>query len=564
MSDNAVQQPQLPTAADVDGYPNDDPHIANFRAVIALSNGVKNTLGPKGLDKLLITDDGKIIATNDGASIIDRMDIDHPAAKMATNIIEEQRLRAGDGTTTAIVLIGSLFNSAVNMINRGVHPNDLIRGNRLAAEQAIDVLTQQTVDTSIDREQLKTIAQTAINGKWNSDGREFIASKAVEAVLSIERDGAVDFGAITRKGIKGGSYYDSKVIDGLVIDTGSSSTSSVSPAVNAQNQSENVSIALIDNGLTIDTASGQGTVTLDCPSHRNELYDYEDETYLKHANKIIESGADIVFCQQSIDDPVKYRLAQEDVLAIERTRRDEFEKLKRITGAEPTAGSKYLSAGDTGTAAAINQQTIAGTDLVVVHSDEETMHSSLLLRGGTGHVVEETKRVIDDCLFVLRLSLRDDAVVPGGGATEVAVARELRQHARTHSGREQLAIEAYADAIEVIPKTLATTAGYDPIDTLVSLRKAHYGGRNSFGLNLSTGEPMNMVDAGVIEPVAVKRRIITSVTEVANLLLRVDDVLPAEKNQDGDEADHDHDHNSEATVTQEDGYPWAVGHSMGH
>lgn len=564
MSDNAVQQPQLPTAADVDGYLNNDPHITNFHAVMALSNSIKTTLGPKGLDKLLITEDNKIVATNDGGSIIDRMKINHPAAKMTTNIIEEQRTRAGDGTTTAIVLIGALLNSAVDLINRGVHPTDIIRGNRFAVERAVDVLNRQTVDVSVDRKQLETIAQTAINGKWDSDGREFIASKAVETVLSIEQDGAVDFSAITRKGIKGGSYYDSEIIDGLLIDTDSSSTDSVSPTVNIQGKPENVSVALIDNGLTINTASDQGTVTFDSPTRRNELHEYEDQKYIQHANKIIESGADIVFCQQSIDDPVKYHLADEDVLAVERTRRDEFEKLKQVTGAEPVADSKYLSANDTGIAAAVNQRTIAGTNLVIIHTDGETMHSSLLLRGGTKHVVEETKRVIDDCLFVLRISLRDDAVVPGGGATEVAIAQDLRQHARTYSGREQLAIGAYADAIEVIPRTLASTAGYDPVDALISLRKAHSAGHSSFGLNLNTGKPTNMIDIGVIEPMAIKRRILTSITEVANLLLRIDDVLPADSGQDGDEDNHDHSSESENITTQQDGYPWAVGHSMGH
>nr|WP_276681258.1 TCP-1/cpn60 chaperonin family protein [Haloquadratum walsbyi] len=246
------------------------------------------------------------------------------------------------------------------------------------------------------------------------------------------------------------------------------------------------------------------------------------------------------------------------------TRRDEFEKLKRVTGAKPVADSKYLSANDTGIAAAVNQRTIAGANLVTVHADGETMHSSLLLRGGTRHVVEETKRVIDDCLFVLRISLRDDAVVPGGGATEVAIAQDLRQHARTYSGREQLVIEAYADAIEVIPRTLASTAGYDPVDSLISLRKAHYAGHSSFGLNLNTGQPTNMIDTGVIEPMAVKRRILTSITEVANLLLRIDDVLPADRGQDGDEGNHDHSSESKDIITQQDGYPWAVGHSMGH
>nr|WP_182021982.1 TCP-1/cpn60 chaperonin family protein [Haloquadratum walsbyi] len=303
MSDNAVQQPQLPTAADVDGYLNNDPHITNFYAVMALSNSIKTTLGPKGLDKLLITGDNKIVATNDGASIIDRMDIDHPAAKMTTSIVEEQRTRAGDGTTTAIVLIGALLNSAVDLINRGVHPSDIIRGNRFATERAVDILSNQAVDVSVDRKQLETIAQTAINGKWDSDGREFIADKAVETVLSVEQDGAVDFSAITRKGVKGGSYYDSEVIDGLLIDTDSSSTDSVSPTINIQSELENVSVALIDNGLTIDTASDQGTVTFDSPARRNELHEYEDQKYIQHANRIIESGANIVFCQQSIDDP---------------------------------------------------------------------------------------------------------------------------------------------------------------------------------------------------------------------------------------------------------------------
>ncbi len=561
MSDKAVPRSQVPTAADVDGVPDEDPHLANFTAARILSDTIRSTLGPKGLDKLLVSSDGKLIVTNDGASILDRMEIDHPAARMLVEVAEEQDARAGDGTTTAVVIAGELLRTATDLLEKGFHPTTIIKGYHAATEQALQILTEQITDSAFDDSTLRALARTAVNGKWDEDGRAFLARRAVEVARFAEDDGVVDFERITRKAITGGSYYDTEVIDGLVINTDTSSTEVVSPGPNLPRTFDDATVALVDSELTIETASGQGTVTIDSPAQRADFDSFEKSIYRDHARRIVDSGADVVFCQKAIDKPIRYLLAGEGVLAVERTRRDELQKLQRVTGASAVPDTDRLTPADTGTADRIERRTIGDTDLAVVSNESETTHTSLLLRGGTERVVEETKRVLDDCFYVLKLALRDEAIVPGGGAAETAVAHGLRQHARHIPDRKQIVVEAYADAIEVVPQTLATTGGYDPVDTLLALRTAHHDGDTTTGIDLDTGDPTDMLAAGVVEPFAVKRRILTSATEAANLLIRVDDVVPAATDEAEEE---DHDHGPGELVAQDEGYPWAIGHSMGH
>lgn len=566
--DTSTQHPGLQSllygSRAADALTGSEARTVNFGACRALAEMVRTTLGPNGLDKLLITSDGKAIVTNDGASIIDRMEIDHPAGEMLVRVAESQA-RSGDGTTTAVVLAGELLTAAETLLERGVHQTTVIQGYSLATSRAREALREQAVTVEpADTQQLRDIAETVITGKWDGDASEFLAGKTVDAVSAVRQEEGVSFEKITRKAIPGRSYYDSEIIDGIIINLDTSSTTAVSPETELPRTFTDATVALVDDQLTIESATGQGAVNPETPDQLQAFRDYERDVYENHVERIVAAGADVVFCQKSIDDPVRYLLADEGVLAVERTRQDELHKLARATGAHVVGSVFDLRPEDVGRATAFERRDLGTTELAVVTGSRNVDQVSLLLRGGTEHVADETKRVIDSCFYVLKHALEDGFVLPGGGAAEIHVARTLREYATSVSGKEQLAIEAYADAIEVVPRTLAESAGFDPIDVLVELRTAHHDGTVTAGLTLDTGGTGDMLSRGVIEPLAVKERALVSASEATNLLVRVDDVLPS-SHDGGDHHDehhdeHDHQHGPGGLVESPHGYPWTLGH----
>lgn len=538
----------------------------NMKAGQQLAETIRTTLGPNGLDKMLVTSDGKIAVTNDGASILDRMNISHPVANLVVTVAEQQDSRVGDGTTTAVLLAGELLNEAETLLERGVHPTAIARGYHLAASHAADALGDWTVSVDFDDDdRLREIARTVVTGKWDESGTEFLADKAVETVRAIERDGRVGFERITRKTIPGGSFYDSTVLNGLVIDMNESSTDVVSPETGLPRRYDDATVALIDEELSIDKAKGIGAVDITSYEDYQALQEYERDIYESHADAITASGADVVFCQQSIDDPVRYLLARAGVLSVERTRHDELHKLARATGSQPVT-IEELSPATVGTAETVDRRSVGPTEITVVSGFDEFKQVSVLFRGGTEHVAEETKRMLDNCFYALKLAIEDEAIVPGGGATEVGLARELRTFATGQAGKEQLAIEAFADALETIPRTLAESSGMDPIDAILELRAAHHDGASAAGLDLQTKSVADMTGRGVLEPLYIKRRAVASATEIANMIVRVDDNVSVTGDHGPHEHDHehDHDHGLGGVVHSTEGYPWAVGHSMGH
>ncbi|MCY4732725.1 thermosome subunit 1 [Natronomonas gomsonensis] len=538
---------------------------SNVRAGKQLADTVRTTLGPKGLDKLLVTSDGKIVVTNDGASILDRINIEHPAAKLVAEVAEQQGSGPGDGTTSAVLLTGELLSEAESLLEQNVHPTKIIEGYHIAASYAKKQLPEQTIpiDTG-DDEQLRNIARTVVTGKWDKSGTDFLAKRAVETVRRIERDDRIAFEKITRKTSPGGSFYDSEVIDGLVIDMEESPTDIVSPEAQLPTQYQDATVALIDEELSIDEPTGVGAVNPDSPEGYKDFQEREGRIYDGYVDAIESVGADVVFCQQSIDEPVRYGLAKSGIMAIERTRRDELNKLARSTGAQAVL-VEDLTPATVGRASSIERRSVGETDITVVSGIDELDHVSLLFRGGTKHVAEETKRKLDDCFFVLKLAIEDEALLPGGGATEAELARKLRIKSTDYHGKEQLAIESFADALETIPRTLATSAGMTPIDALVELRRAHDSGKHAAGVNLEANTIDDMAEQSVLEPLYVKQRLIGSATEATNMVLRIDDALSvAGHNGDGDEHDHGHEHGPGGMVQSTEGYPWAVGHSMGH
>lgn len=542
---------------------NDDPWRSNVRAGEQLADTIRSTLGPKGLDKLLVTADGKVVVTNDGASIIDRINIEHPAARLVAEVAEQQGSGPGDGTTSAVLLTGELLSKAESLLEKTVHPRKIVEGYHIAASHARKQLSEQTVpiDTT-DDEQLRDIARTVVTGKWDESGTDFLATRAVETVRTVERNHRIAFEKITRKTIPGGSFYDSEVIDGLVIDMEESPTDYVSPRAQLPTQYDDATVALIDEELSVNEPTGVGAVNPDSPDGYTGFQEREQRIYDGYIDAIESVGADVVFCQQSIDQPVRYGLAESGTMAIERTRRDEFNKLARSTGAQPVL-IEDLTPATIGRASNIERRSVGETDITVVSGINELDHVSLLFRGGTSHVAEETERKLDDCFFVLKLAVEDEALLPGGGATEAELARSLRSKAREYRGKEQLAIESFADALETIPRTLARSAGMSPIDALVELRKAHDSGKPAAGVNLETNTIDNMADQGVLEPLYVKQRLIGSATEATKMLLRIDGTLSV-SGHTGDEDEHEHEHGPGGMVQSTEGYPWAVGHSMGH
>lgn len=537
---------------------------SNFEAARALADVVRTTLGPKGLDKMLVGTDGTVVVTNHGASILNRLEVNHPAVGLVVEVAERQDSRVGDGTTTAIVLTGELLGNAESLLARNVHPTTITRGYYLAASYASTFLDELAVPLDVDDdEQLRNVARTVVTGKWNDRSTDFLAELAVETVRAIERDGRVGFERITRKTIPGSSFYDSEVIEGLLIDMEESSTDVVSPDDRALRRVSEATVALVDGEMSIDVPSGIGTVGLKSFEDYERFTEYERNVYETYVDRIIGVGADAVFCQQSIDDAVRYLLADEGVLAVERTRRDEFDKLARATGAHPVDITELTTA-TVGRAKEVKQRDLGTTTMTVVSGLEGFGQVSLLARGGTEHVAEETKRMLDICFHALKLVIEEGTVLPGGGAVEVALASELREYATEHPGKEQLAIEQFADALEHIPRTLAETAGLHPIDVLVELREAHNGGANTTGLDVLSGEVRDIAAAGVLEPLPVKRRALASAAEAANVMVRVDDTIPVRHEADDHEGDDDHDHGSGSLVRSTDGYPWALGHSMGH
>jgi len=561
MVDPAIFGQLTPVGTDQDG----DIWEWNFEAGQALADIVRTTLGPKGLDTMLVTDEGKVVVTNDGASIIDRLDIDHPAARLIVEVAKSQDSLAGDGTTSAIILAGELLANAKSLIEQGVHPTKITQGYHLAISRASETANELTLPVDPDDdEQLRNIARTVVTGKWDDTATDFLAEKAVETVRTIEQDGRVGFERITRKAIPGGSFYDSEVIEGLVIDMEESSTAIVSPDEQSARRIPDATVALVDREMTIDKPQEAGTVTFDSFEGYDALRKHEQEIYERYVDHITAVDADVVFCQQSIDDPIRYLLADEDVLAVERTRRDELRKLARATGAQPVDRIKDLTAATVGRAPEVEGCSLGPTVVTIVSGMDRYGHVSLLARGGTEHVAEETKRKLDDCFYVLKLAIEDEVVLPGGGAVETALARDLRKHAAEQTGKEQLAIERFADALEVIPRTLAESAGQNPIDVLVALRNAHEEGQHTVGIDVQNGEIGDVATDGVLEPLQVKRQALTSAAEAAAMIARVDDAIPVTFEDEEHDHEDDHDHGPGELVHSTEGYPWAVGHSMGH
>ena len=499
----------------------------NITAAKAVASAVRTTLGPKGMDKMLVDTLGDVVITNDGVTILKEMDIEHPAAKMIVEVARTQDDEVGDGTTTAVIITGELLKKAENLLEQEVHPTIIASGFRLAALKARETLDTVAIPVSPDDvELLKKVAITAMTGKGAEASKEKLADmcvKAVKAVVETE-DGKDKFDIDNIKIEKkvGGSIDSSELVEGMIIDKERVSTG-MPKSVDKAN------IALINGAIELKDTEVDAEISITSPDQLQAFLSQEEQMIKGMVDKIKSKGATVVFCQKGIDDLAQHYLAKAGILAARRVKKSDMEKLARATNAKIASSVDELEKGDLGHAGLVEERKVGGDDMIFVEKCENPKAVSIMLHGGTEHVVDDIERAVNDALRVVGVTIEDKKLVAGGGATEVELALKLRDYASTIGGREQLAINAFADALEVIPKTLAENAGLDTIDTLVELRSKHEQGMTTAGLNVFTGDAIDMVDAGVVEPLRTKTQAIGSASESAIMILRIDDVIAASK-----------------------------------
>ncbi|PYB67728.1 thermosome subunit [Thermoplasma sp. Kam2015] len=495
----------------------------NIEAAIAISNSVRSSLGPRGMDKMLVDSLGDIVITNDGVTILKEMDVEHPAAKMMVEVSKTQDSFVGDGTTTAVIIAGGLLQQAQGLINQNVHPTVISEGYRMASEEAKRVIDE--VSTKIDKDEkalLIKMAQTSLNSKSASVAKDKLAEISYEAVKSVAelRDGKyyVDFDNIQVVKKQGGAIDDTQLINGIIVDK-----EKVHPGM--PDVVKDAKIALLDAPLEIKKPEFDTNLRIEDPSMIQKFLAQEENMLREMVDKIKSVGANVVITQKGIDDMAQHYLSRAGIYAVRRVKKSDMDKLAKATGASIVSTIDEISSSDLGSAEKVEQVKVGEDYMTFVTGCKNPKAVSILVRGETEHVVDEMERSITDSLHVVASALEDGAYTAGGGATAAEIAFRLRSYAQKIGGRQQLAIEKFADAIEEIPRALAENAGLDPIDILLKLRAEHAKGNKTYGINVFTGEIEDMVKNGVIEPIRVGKQAIESATEAAIMILRIDDVI---------------------------------------
>lgn len=494
----------------------------NIAAAKAVADAVRSTLGPKGMDKMLVDSMGDVVITNDGATILKEMDIDHPAAKMIIEVAKTQEQHCFDGTTTAVVLSGELLKRSEDLIDQNVHPTVICEGFRLAAEKAVELLDSHGIPTKNDDSVLMEVAKTALTGKSAGAVKSFMADICVRAVNAVgfvdDGDRIIDLSDIKVEKRQGGSIKDSSLIDGIILDkerVHSGMPRSLSDA----------KIALVNSAIEVKKTEVDAKIQITDPSQLAHFLE-EEESYIRGlVTKIQESGANVLVCQKGIDELAQHYMAKAGIMAIRRAKKSDMEALSKATGGKIVTNLDDLTANDLGHAAKVEEKKIGESNMTFITGCPEAKSVSVLLRGGTEHVVDEIRRAFDDAVGVVSVAWEDGAVLTGGGSVLAALSRDLRTYAETVGGLEQMAIEAFASALEIVPRTLAENAGLDPVTTLIELRKAHADGASHTGINVYEGGVIDMKSKNVLEPMRVVEQAIQSATETAIMILRIDDVI---------------------------------------
>ena len=500
-----------------------DAQFNNIQAARAIADAVRSTLGPRGMDKMLVDSMGDVTITNDGVTILKEIDVDHPAAKMLVEVAKTQDEQCGDGTTTAVVLAGELLKKSVDLVDANVHPTIITNGYRLAAIKALEVMDTVAMDVGPnDRETLIKIAQTAMMSKQVVGSKELMGDISVDAVRRVAEKVSgkytVDMDNIQVVKKTGGSMDDTTLIEGIIVDK-----EPVHPAM--PRRIEKAKIALLDAALEIKKTETDAKIEITDPMQMQAFLDEEEKILRKLVETIKASGANAVFCQKGIDDLVQHFLAKEKIYAARRVKKSDMEKLAKATGAQLITKIDELNADDLGKAALLEVKKIQDEEMTFVTGCKNPKALSILIRAGTQHVVDEIERSLDDAMSVVAVAIEEGRMLTGGGSTAVELAMRLREYSATVGGREQIAIDAFASAMEVIPTALAENAGLDPIDILIELRKAHKTGKTHFGLNVYSGKVEDMLKLNVLEPICVGRQAIMSATDAAVMILRIDDVI---------------------------------------
>jgi len=494
----------------------------NIAAAKAVADAVRSTLGPKGMDKMLVDSMGDVVITNDGATILKEMDIDHPAAKMIIEVAKTQEQHCYDGTTSAVVLSGELLKRSEDLIEQNVHPTVICEGFRLAAEKAVELLEAHGISTENQDSVLMEVAKTALTGKSAGAVKSFMADICVRAVNAVgiieDEERIVDLSDIKVEKRQGGSIKDSTLIDGILLDK---------ERVHAgmPRSISNAKIALINSAIEVKKTEVDAKIQITDPNQL-ALFLEEEENYIRGlVEKIQASGATVLICQKGIDELAQHYMSKAGIFAVRRAKKSDMEALSKATAGRIVTNIDDLSGEDLGHAAKVEERKIGESDMTFITGCPEAKSVSVLLRGGTEHVVDEIRRAFDDAVGVVSVAWEDGAVLTGGGSVLAALSRDLRTYAETVGGREQMAIEAFASALEIIPRTLAENAGLDPVTTLIELRKAHADGQSHAGINVYEGGVVDMKQANVVEPMRVVEQAIQSATETAIMILRIDDVI---------------------------------------
>ncbi len=519
-------QPLLILSEDSERQQGKDALNMNIQAGKVVGKTIKTTLGPKGMDKMLVDSMGDMVITNDGATILDEMDVEHPAAKMMVEVAESQDENAGDGTTTAVTLSGELLNKAENLLDQDVHASIITKGYRMAANQAQKILEDMAIEVDPeDKETLKKVAETSITGKNAENAKETLSELSINAINEVRENGEIDLDYIKMEKEEGGTIQESELVNGIILDEKKAHNE-------MPGKTENAEIALISDAIEVQETNTDAELNIENPDQLQSFLDQEEEMLKQKVEKIKEVGANVLICEDDIDDLAQHYLAKEGIQAIENVDSGDMEKLALATKGSVSTTVEDLTEEDLGKAGKVRQEKVGGNAMTFVEDCEEPKAVSILIRGGTEHVVDEVERSLEDSLKVIKGAIQTQKLLPGGGAPEIELSLKLKNYAKEVGGKEQLAIESFAEAMETIPKTLAETAGMDQINTMVKLRNKHKETEQA-GISVQNKEISNMEDHGILEPLTVASQAVKSASDAATMILRIDDVVSTEGGNSG-------------------------------
>ena len=501
-----------------------DAQFNNITAARTIADAVRSSLGPRGMDKMLVDSIGDVVITNDGVTILKEMDVQHPAAKMLVEVAQTQDQEVGDGTTTSVIIAGELLKKSLDLIDSNVHPTIIAAGYRLANEKAQEILKGVAKKVSLqDEALLEQIAETSMISKQVNSSKKFFAKMVVDAVKTIldkDENGkyTADLKNIQTVKKAGANMEESELVKGLIIDK-----EPVSPTM--PKLVKNAKIALIDAAFEVKKPEIDAKIQITDPEMLSKLIAEEEKTLKDMVDAVKKAGANVVFCQKGIDDLAQHFFAKEGIYACRRVKKSDMERLGKSTNASIVSKISELNADDLGTAETVELKFVGDEQMTFITGCKDPKTVSILVRGGTNHVADEVERSLVDAWSVVKVSIEDGMIVTGGGSTAMELAMGVRDYAASVGGREQIAIEAFASAMEIVPTTLAENAGLDPINMVIEMRKQHKAGKKYAGINPFTGKVEDMMDLNVIEPIRIGQQAISSATDAAVMILRIDDVI---------------------------------------